>query len=164
VLEEIDRATVETSAGSTVSTGRRPRWGWLVGRGLGALAVLVIGAVHLDQYLGPYSSIPTIGPLFMVNFVAATVIGVALLAPIEHLAGRWAGAAVALVTVVGILLAAGTFAALWVSERTALFGFREPGYAPTAIAVSRGAEVAAVVLLGASLVGRFAGPARRARW
>ena len=70
----------------------------MVARGLGAMAVLVTGAVHLDQYFGPYRAIPTIGTLFIVNFVAATVIGVALLAPIEHLAGRSAGAAIALVT------------------------------------------------------------------
>ena len=58
-------------------------------RGFGALAVLLVGVVHLQQYLGPYAPIPTIGALFIVNFVAATVIGVALLAPIEHIA--WDG-------------------------------------------------------------------------
>jgi hypothetical protein len=69
----------------------RPRWGWLVLRFLGALAVLAAGAVHVDQYFGPYAEIPTIGTLFLVNFAAAVVIALALLAPLEHLAGRWGG-------------------------------------------------------------------------
>ena len=51
---------------------------------------------------------------------------------------------------------------LWISERTPLFGFQEPGYDPTAIAISRSAEVAAVASLGASLAGRFAGTAPEA--
>ena len=143
--------------------GRR-RWSWLVGRGLGALAVVLVGVVHLQQYLGPYEAVPTIGTLFVVNFVAATVIGLALLAPIEHVAGRWAGVAVALATVSGIVLAAGSFVLLLISERTPVFGFQEPGYDPTAIALSRAAEVAAVALLGASLVGRFAGTVPKQRW
>jgi len=142
----------------------RPRWGWLVARGLGALAVLAVGAVHLGRYNGPYSDIPTIGTLFVVNFVAATVIGLALLTPLEHIAGRWSGALVALVTAGGIALAAGSFVLLAVSERTPLFGFQEPGYDPAAIALSRQSEVAAVVLLSASLIARFATRTRKVRW
>ena len=142
----------------------RPRGSWLVARGLGAFAVLLLGVVHLDQYSGPYEAIPTIGTLFIVNFVAATLLGIALLAPIEHVAGRWRGAAVALVTASGMALAAGTVVLLLVSERRPLFGFQEPGYDPTAIAVTKGAGVAAVALLGASLVGRFTGTAPKRRW
>jgi hypothetical protein len=140
------------------------RWGWLVARGLGALAVLTVGAIHLHEYSGPYQAIPTIGPLFLLNFVSATVIGLALLAPLEHLAGRFGGAAVALVTAGGIALAGISFALLLISERTPLFGFQEPGYDPGAIAASREAEIAAVVLLGVSLVARFATKTRKARW
>ena len=58
--------------------GRRPHWSWLVARGLGALALLAVGTIHLQQYLGPYSAIPTIGTLFLLNFAAAIVIGAAL--------------------------------------------------------------------------------------
>jgi hypothetical protein len=143
---------------------RRPRWGWLVGRVLGAVALLVMGVVHLQEYRGPYAAIPTIGTLFLVNFAAAVAIGAALLAPIEHVTGHWAGPAVALVAVSGIVLAAGSFVMLWISERRPLFGFQEPGYEPTAIAVSRYAEVAAVVLLVGSLIARFAGPGPNHRW
>jgi hypothetical protein len=49
------------------------------------------------------------------------------------------------------------------SERTALFGFREPGYDPAAILASRIAEGATVVLLGAFLMARFVTPARSRR-
>ncbi len=160
---------VETSAPPAAIHASRdqpvqPRWGWLVARGLGALAVLAMGAIHLDQYFGPYSAIPTIGVLFVVNFVAATVIALALLAPLEHVAGRWAGVAVALVTAGGIGLAAGSLVMLLISERTPLFGFQEPGYDPSAIALSRQTEIAAVVLLGASLVARFATRTPKVRW
>ena len=141
-----------------------PRWSWLVARGLGAVAVLAVGAIHLDQYYGPYAAIPTIGTLFVVNFVAAMVIGAALLLPLEHLTGRWAGAAVALVTAGGIALAGGSFVLLLISERRPLFGFQEPGYDPTAIDLARASEIAAVVLLSISLVARFATKAAKARW
>ncbi len=140
------------------------RWGWLIARGLGALSVLAVGVIHLQQYYGPYAAIPTIGTLFVVNFVAATVIGVALLLPLEDLAGRWAGAVVALVTAGGIALAGGSFVLLLISERRPLFGFQEPGYDPTAIALSRATEIAAVVMLSTSLVARFATRAPKARW
>jgi len=136
------------------------RWGWLVARFLGALAVLAMGAVHLQQYTDAYEHIPTIGALFVANFAAATVIGVTLLAPIEHLARRWAGPVAALVAVAGIALSAGTLVMLLISERTPLFGFQESGYAPTAIAFSKAVEAAAVVLLPIALVARFAPRAR----
>ncbi len=140
------------------------RWGWLGPRFLGAIAVVVSGVVHLQQYFGPYQEIPTIGQLFIVDFVAAILIGMALLAPVEHLAGRFAGAAIALVTAAGIALTGGSLAMLAISERTPLFGFQEPGYDPAAIDLTRQAEIAAVVLLGISLVARFATKTPKQRW
>jgi hypothetical protein len=139
-------------------------WGWIVPRVLGAVAVLATGAVHLHQYYGPYQAIPTIGTLFVVNFVAATVIGVALLAPLEHVAGRWAGAVLALATAGGIALAAGSFVLLTISERTPLWGFQEPGYDPAAISFSRQTEVVAAISLGVSLLARFATRGPKLRW
>jgi hypothetical protein len=41
---------------------------WLGVRVLGALAVIGVGAIHLHEYLGLYSAIPTIGMLFVLNF------------------------------------------------------------------------------------------------
>jgi len=134
-----------------------------VARFSGALAVLAVGVIHLQQYFGPYSTIPKIGTLFLVNFGLATAIGLALLAPIEHLTGRAAGAAVVTLTLAGIALSAGSFVLLAISEQRPLFGFMEPGYDPAAIAASRTAEIAAVALLAASLIGRFA-RRRSARW
>lgn len=137
--------------------GRRPARVWPATRLLGALALLSVGAVHLQQYTKLYSVVPTIGPLFLVNFIVATVLGVALLVPVERWAGRWGGALVALAAVGGVGLAAGSFVALIVAEHRPLFGFREPGYDPPAIAASQGAEVATVVLLGLYLGAHLAG-------
>jgi hypothetical protein len=136
----------------------------LVGRLAGALALLSVGAVHLQQYHKLYSAIPTIGPLFVVTFAAATVLAAALLAPTGRWAGRWGGALVTLAAAGGLALAAGTFVMLAIAESRPLFGFREPGYDPAAIAASRGAEVATVVLLGVYLGARLARRAPARRW
>src|SRR3954451_7734187 len=130
------------------------QWWWLAVRACGAAATLAIGAVHLQQYFKLYSSVPTIGTLFVLNFVGATVIGVALLAPIERMAGRLGRSAVALLAVAAIGLAATSFAFLLISEHTPLFGFVEPGYDPAGIAAARVSEIATVVLLGAFLIAR----------
>jgi hypothetical protein len=127
---------------------------WLAARVLGALAILAVGAVHLQQYDKLYSEVPTIGTLFVLNFIGATAIGLALLAPVERLAGRYGGLAVTLLALAGIGQSATSFVFLWIAERTPLFGFQEPGYDPPAIAASRGAEIATVVLLGAFLIAR----------
>ncbi|MGH3029391.1 MAG: hypothetical protein ACRDNE_01230 [Gaiellaceae bacterium] len=124
-------------------------------RVLGALSVLAVGAVHLQQFFTLYSEIPTIGTLFVLNFVGATVIGLGLLTPIEALLGRLGGAVVTLLSLGGIALAAAAFVFLLVSERTPLFGFMEPGYDPAAILASRAAEAATVLFLGGFLVARF---------
>jgi hypothetical protein len=121
-------------------------------RALGALSLLAVGAVHLQQYFKLYSGVPTIGTLFVLNFVGATVVGLGLLTPVERLLGR---AALALLTLAGIAQAATAFVFLYISERTPLFGFMEPGYDPTAITAARISEVATVVFLGAFFVGRF---------
>jgi hypothetical protein len=137
---------------------------WLAARAAGALSLLAVGAVHLQQYFYLYSGVPTIGTLFVLNFVGATIVGLGLLAPVERLLGRLGGAALALVTLAGIGQAATAFVFLWISERTPLFGFMEPGYDPTAILASRIAEVATVVFLGAFLVARFVKSAPMPRW
>jgi hypothetical protein len=133
---------------------------WYAARVLGALALLSVGAVHLQQYLYLYSTIPTIGTLFVLNFVGATLIGLALLAPSERLLGRFGRAAVDLLALGGAGLAATAFVFLYVSERTPLFGFEEPGYDPPAILASRIAEAVTVVVLGCFLVARLAARAR----
>ena len=138
---------------------------WLAARGLGALAVLAVGAVHLQQYLWLYSAIPTIGTLFVLNFAGATAIGLGLLSPLERVLGRrWGSAAVGLLALAGIGLAGTAFAFLAIAEQTPLFGFMEPGYDPTAILASRVAEAVAVASLGAFVVARFVARAPMRRW
>jgi hypothetical protein len=127
---------------------------WLIVRALGALSLLAVGIIHLQQYFELYSEIPTIGMLFLLNFVGATVVCAGLLAPLELL-GRWGGTARTLLALAGIAQAATAFVFLIISERTPLFGFKEPGYDPSAIMASRVAEVATVVFLGALLGRRF---------
>jgi hypothetical protein len=137
---------------------------WLGARVVGALALLATGAVHLQQYLKLYSAIPTIGTLFVLNFAGATAIGLALLAPLERIGGRHGRALVVLAAAGGIAIAAVAFVFLLISEQTPLFGFKEPGYDPTAIAAARAAEVATVVFLGGFLVGRLALKSPMRRW
>lgn len=134
--------------------GGRPTL-WLVARVLGALSLLAVGAVHLQQYFELYSDIPTIGTLFVLNFVGATIVGLGLLAPVERVLGRLGGLALALLTMAAIGQAATAFVFLFISERTPLFGFMEPGYDREAILGARIAEGATVVLLGAYAVSRF---------
>jgi hypothetical protein len=128
---------------------------WLAPRFLGALSVLAVGAVHLQQYRFLYSSIPTIGTLFLLNFLGATAIGLGLLAPVERLLGRLGAAAAGLLALGGIGLSASAFVFLLVAERTPLFGFQEPGYDPTAIMAARASEIVAVVALSVFLAVRF---------
>jgi hypothetical protein len=114
---------------------------------LGALAVLGTGVVHIQQYYSAdYSSVPTIGTLFFLNFVAAVVIAAGLVAPLGRVAVRYADSIRALFAVAGIGLAVLSLVSLFVSESSSLFGFAENGYR-TAIVLAIVAEVAAAVFL-----------------
>jgi hypothetical protein len=119
------------------------------------MSLLAVGAVHLQQFFTLYSSIPTIGMLFVLNFAGATAIGLGLLAPVERMPGRRGGVVLGLLCLGGIALAGTAFVFLLVSEHTPLFGFMEPGYDPPAILASRISEAATVLFLGSFLVARF---------
>jgi uncharacterized BrkB/YihY/UPF0761 family membrane protein len=136
----------------------------LFGRFIGALALLGVGFIHLDEYRGSYGAIPTIGPLFLANFVASIVIAGALLMPLEHVSGRRSALVMLAVAGTGIALSAGSFVMLLISERGSLFGFHELGYDPSTIAASRAFELAAVVALGLALIARFVPRSRQRRW
>jgi hypothetical protein len=127
---------------------------WLAARGLGALSLLAVGAVHLHQYEDLYSSIPTIGTLFVLNFVGATVFGIGLLVPFERFWRRGGAWLVAGLALGGIAIAAVSYVFLLIAERRPLFGFMEPGYNPEAIRASQVSEIATVALLGVYLVAR----------
>jgi hypothetical protein len=118
-------------------------------RYLGAVALLLVAAIHAQQYYDAYfSAVPTIGRLFMLNVIGAGAAALALLAPV-HLLGRKLGDAVLVFgALIGVSVAAGSFAALLVTEYTPLFGFMESGYR-LAIVLSLLFEGLATVLLAA---------------
>jgi predicted lipoprotein with Yx(FWY)xxD motif len=120
-----------------MDTPRRPapRWRLLGLRAGGGGLLIASGAVHLDLYLTGYRSIPTIGPLFILQVATAFALGALLLATGSRLAAL-AGAGFALSTLGGYLLT------LW----TGLFGFRE--VRTTAGTVTGIIEVAAFFALG----------------
>jgi hypothetical protein len=126
-------------------------------RYLGALAVLATGVAHIEQYtVDNYSTVPTIGTLFLLNFVAAIVIAVGLIAPLPRTARRYTDAVRAVFAVAGIGLAVLSLVALFVSESGGLFGFMEHGYR-MAIVVAIVVEVAAIVLIVAFLLANGTG-------
>lgn len=127
----------------------------LAARLLGAVSLWLVGLIHLHEYRGLYSSIPTIGTLFLLSFIGATGVAVGLVLPLERLLGRLGRWAVALLALLGIGQAASQFVFLAISERRPLFGFQEPGYDPTAMTQARVTEVATVLLLVAFLALRW---------
>jgi predicted lipoprotein with Yx(FWY)xxD motif len=80
----------------------------------GAAFLIASGAIHLDLYLTGYNSIPTIGPLFLLQIIAAFLLAAAIPATGHRLAYA-AGAGFAIATLGGYLL----------SLKVGLFGFTE---------------------------------------
>jgi hypothetical protein len=119
--------------------------------GVGALAVLATGADHLDEYTANgFSTVPTIGTLFLLNFIAATLVGVGLLMPWRRVAKDYAGPLRALLALSGIGIAAMSLVGLWISESSSLFGFTDYGFRST-IVLAIIAESVAIVALTAYL-------------
>lgn len=117
-------------------------------RSSGALAILGVGAVHLQQYGAAYRAIPTIGTLFLLNGISSTIVGIGLLVPIERaVAARRANAAVAMLAMAAVAIAVGSLVALFISESGSLFGLSESGYR-TPIVIAMVTEVATIALLG----------------
>jgi hypothetical protein len=88
----------------------------------GAGLLVAMGAIHLHLYQLGYSSVPTIGPLFLANAVLGGLGALAvLLAP-----SRW----LVPVTAAGALLQLGTLGALVLSLTVGIFGFEETFAAP----------------------------------
>jgi len=111
----------------------------------GAASLVALGAIHLDLYLTGYRTIPTIGPLFLLQVIGAFVLAAAIL-----VTGNWLldalGAGFAVSTLGGYLLS------LWFG----LFGFTE--VRTTAGIVSGILDVAAFAALAVAAV--LPGPAR----
>jgi hypothetical protein len=133
-------------------TIRSPRGAVAMLLRLGSVAVLVlIGYIHLHLWQEGYRQIPTDGPMFLLDALAAFVLAAALLA--------WAR------PVVGLLaagFAAGTLGALLISLGVGLFGFHESisaSYVVESIVI----EAIVTVALGAWTVLVAIPPASRRR-
>jgi predicted lipoprotein with Yx(FWY)xxD motif len=113
----------------------------------GAMLLAVSAAIHLDLYLTGYRTIPTIGWLFMVQFIGGFTLAIAVLVTHSRFAVA-ASAAFALSTLSAYLVA------VWIG----LFGFKE---VRTRAGIAAGLiEVAAFATLALAAI--VAGPAREA--
>jgi hypothetical protein len=118
-------------------------------RYLGALSVLAVGIDHIVEYYSDYyRAVPTIGTLFLLDFIGSLLVGLALLAPIRAVAGRHTDRILTLLAAGGIALGAGTLGGLLISENGGLFGFMEVGYR-SAIVLSMVLDIAAAAFLAA---------------
>ncbi len=116
-------------------------------RALGAILLLLVGADHYYEYsVDQYSVLPTIGTLFLLNFISATVVGLILIAPLRRIVHRFDVVVLELAALSGFGIAATSLAALLVSEHTKLFGFMESNYRP-AIIVAIVFEASAAIVL-----------------
>lgn len=109
-------------------------------RTVAALGVLVSGVVHVLLWLRGYADIAVVGPLFLLNGVAAAVLTVLLLGW-RH----W------LPLVGGIAFGGATLLAFVLSTTTGFYGVSET-FAGAEELVSAGAEVVAVVASTVALV------------
>ena len=111
-------------------------------RRLGALATLVVGAVHVQQYADFIGDVPTIGELFLLNGAAAGVVVVMLatrLAPLGALGG--------------IALSVGALLSIAIAMSGGLFDYQEASFrTPVVIAVV--AEALGILLLVGYLIAR----------
>jgi hypothetical protein len=128
-------------------------------RYVAAAAVLAVGIDHYVQYTSDhYDVIPTIGTLFLLNFLGAVAVALAMVLPLHRIAPSAGSAARALATVGGLAIAGGSIAGLLVSEHGGLFGFQEVGYRP-AVVLSLVLDGIALALLVAHLAAGGAGRA-----
>jgi hypothetical protein len=145
----------------------RPRWVDLLLRGPGDLAsmpsrvavtVVIAGGAALTGYAGyihlylwgrqpyPYRDIPTIGPLFLVQGIAAILIGL-LVVVSRRVGALLAGAGLLIVSV----------AALVIDVEVGLFGFKDSWVVPYATTTLYVEIVGAALLLAAAAVLASAG-------
>ena len=112
----------------------------LVGRLAGSGLLAWMGWIHLHLWSDGYQHLHVVGTLFLLNFIAAVLLALAVLAAPP----RWLGPSAA----VGAIMAVGTLAALVISINVGLFGFKEY-LAGNFVHLSIWVEAAAVVVLGA---------------
>lgn len=109
----------------------------------GAALILVVGAIHLQQYAVLIKDVPTIGVLFLLNAAGAATIAAMLVSGVRVL-GALGGIALAVGAIVSILIS---------MTSSGLFDYVEPTFR-TPVLLSVIAEVAAILALGAYLLVR----------
>jgi hypothetical protein len=115
----------------------------------GAAGVLATGADHLDEYAANgFSTVPTIGTLFLLNFIAAALVGAGLLLALCRIKHRLADPVRKLLALSGIGIAGTSLIALWISESSSLFGFTDHGFRPTIVAAVVAEATAVAALTG----------------
>ena len=86
-------------------------------RVVGAGLLATNAGIHADLWNIGYRTIPTIGPLFLLNTISASILTLVVLA----VPRRW----LALVAAAAALLELGTVAGLYLATKHSLFGFTE---------------------------------------
>jgi hypothetical protein len=131
-------------------------------RYLGAGSILVVGAVHAQQYYeASFSFVPTIGTLFLLSFVGSAVVGAVLLAPVRRLGRNLGDLILVLAAFAAIGIALGSLASLLWSEYMPLFGFMESGYR-LAVVLALVFDALTTVFLGLFVLTVLAGRRHRA--
>ena len=120
------------------------RWSIADSVRLVAVALLLAqGAIHLQQYEGPISAVPTINTLFVLNAVGAAVIALVLAG------SRRLGAQLAAFAGFGLTLSA--LVALAITRSGTLFQYPEPALRD-AVVLAAVVELAVVLALAAFLL------------
>jgi hypothetical protein len=115
----------------------------LAGRAAGAGLLVWMGWIHLHLWNEGYKHLPSVGNLFLLNFVASVLVAVGVLVTPRRYLTIAAGA--------GALLAAGTLVSLAISINVGLLGFTDSYNAPFAH-LSVWVEAAAAVVLAVTAV------------
>jgi predicted lipoprotein with Yx(FWY)xxD motif len=152
------RGNISSAARAVLDRGDPSGLDWrrIVLRVAGAGLLIATGAIHLDLYVTGYRTIPTIGWLFLLQVIAAFVLGLAVLVIPDRLiiASRLAAAA-------GALFALATLGGYLLSVWIGLFGFKEvrttAGVAAGVVEVIAFAVLALLVLAPAPQFARAGG-------
>lgn len=118
---------------------------------LSAVFVLVSGGVHLVGWLGPYSVLPVIGPLFLLNACSALLLAIALILARQVATRLRLPLVEPLVLLAAWGFAALTLVAFLVSTTRGLFGFQER-LTGAAQEIAGVAEVLTLITTGWALV------------
>lgn len=131
----VRRTLSYATIGPSGSVARRA--GIVVGLVIGSVLLAASGAIHFELWATGYRTIPTIGPLFLIQGVAGVLLAVLLLS--------WRRLLI-VVTAAGFLI--GTTGGLLLSTSFGLFGFKDTLAAPYA-GLSLGVEGVGAVVLAA---------------